>query len=250
MVGALLKKWPSLHIVGEEQVCPDTGDNVVEVDTSRVEEYLKARSATLPQHLYPQDAITVYVDPLDGTKEFTRGIYSHVTVLIGIAYNSEPIAGVVYQPWYCEGEQAARRPQKIEDSEARMYWGLVGYGVAGLEERHKHPARGIDELIATDSHSRPSPGLKILNPKKVINQGGCGSKSLLVVTGDADVYLVGTSTKKWDTCAPHALIKSLGGDVTDFTGKSIEYHRGVDLPNPVCIVAVHNHSEIVKILNK
>lgn len=37
--------------------------------------------------------ICVWVDPIDGTKEYTQGIKEAVTCLIGIAYKGRPIAG-------------------------------------------------------------------------------------------------------------------------------------------------------------
>ena len=32
----------------------------------------------------PENDVTVFVDPLDATREYTRGVYEAVTVLIGI----------------------------------------------------------------------------------------------------------------------------------------------------------------------
>lgn len=249
IIGALLKKWPGLHIVGEESVQPDVGDSVITVHTDRVERYLEAKSHKLDKVTYPLQDISVYVDPLDGTKEFTRGIYSHVTVLIGIAVGSEPIAGVVYQPWHCEGPDVALRPQLLANSTKRMFWGLVGYGIAGLEEKQRE-TRPLDNLIATDSHSTPSPHLPKLKPKKVISQGGCGSKCVLVLSGEADVYIIGTKTKKWDTCAPHALLRSVGGFITDLEGNSLQYHKGVEVVNPACLVGVSSKDELINILKQ
>ena len=48
--------------------------------------------------------LTVWVDPLDGTKEFTEGYLDHVTVLVGIAIGKKAIGGVIHQPfWNYEG---------------------------------------------------------------------------------------------------------------------------------------------------
>jgi 3'(2'), 5'-bisphosphate nucleotidase len=38
-------------------------------------------------------------------------------------------------------------------------------------------------------------------------------------------------TKKWDTCAPEAIIKSVGGDMTDRFGKKFSYDRNVNVNN-------------------
>ena len=46
------------------------------------------------------DQLTVWVDPLDGTKEYTEGFLDHVTVLIGIAVGKRAVAGVINQPFF------------------------------------------------------------------------------------------------------------------------------------------------------
>ena len=43
---------------------------------------------------------TVWVDPLDATKEYSEGFLDHVTVLIGIALGKKAVAGVIHQPFY------------------------------------------------------------------------------------------------------------------------------------------------------
>jgi 3'(2'), 5'-bisphosphate nucleotidase len=43
---------------------------------------------------------TVWVDPLDATKEYSEGFLDHVTVLIGIALGKTAVAGVIHQPFY------------------------------------------------------------------------------------------------------------------------------------------------------
>jgi len=58
--------------------------------------------------------LTVFVDPLDATKEFVLGNAFCVVTLIGIAENGVPIAGVMYQPFV--------------GSDGTMYWALVGVG--------------------------------------------------------------------------------------------------------------------------
>lgn len=42
---------------------------------------------------------TVWIDPLDGTKDFCNGNLSAVTVLIGLAIEGVPKVGVVHNPF-------------------------------------------------------------------------------------------------------------------------------------------------------
>ena len=56
----------------------------------------------IPQSLLDADLneFTVWVDPLDATKEYSEGFLDHVTVLIGIALGKQAVAGVIHQPFY------------------------------------------------------------------------------------------------------------------------------------------------------
>ena len=41
----------------------------------------------------------MWIDPLDGTNDFTRGNVHFVTVLIGLSVNGVPKAGVIHKPF-------------------------------------------------------------------------------------------------------------------------------------------------------
>lgn len=56
--------------------------------------------------------LTVWIDPIDGTREFVKGPFDVVTTLIGISYMGSPLAGVIYCPFTGE-----------------MYFGGLGVGV-------------------------------------------------------------------------------------------------------------------------
>lgn len=63
----------------------------------------------------------VWVDPLDGTSEFTEGLLDHVTVLIGIAWKGKAVGGVIHQPYYNYKTEGAKEL-------GRTIWGLEGLG--------------------------------------------------------------------------------------------------------------------------
>ena len=43
-------------------------------------------------------------------------------------------------------------------------------------------------------------------------------------------FIVGC--KKWDTCAPEAILHALGGKLTDIKGEKYKYHTGVEVKKP------------------
>ena len=66
--------------------------------------------------------MTVWIDPLDGTKEFTEGYLDHVTVLVGIAIGKDAIGGVIHQPFW------NYKNQDKDKILGRTFHGVVGAG--------------------------------------------------------------------------------------------------------------------------
>lgn len=58
----------------------------------------------------------------------------------------------------------------------------------------------------------------LCGPDKLMYASGAGYKILCVIQGLADAYVLSEgSTFKWDSCAPHALLRALGGGVVDLS---------------------------------
>ena len=105
IVTSLTQQFSGVMIIGEEEPsnCEVPSDWVI---TDMDQEVLKV---SLPDHLenvYVQD-LYVWVDPLDGTAEYTQGLVEHVTVfsiLVGVAVGGKAIGGVIHQPYYKNSE--------------------------------------------------------------------------------------------------------------------------------------------------
>jgi len=93
--------------------------------------------------------------------------------------------------------------------------------------------------------------LEMIHPDQVIKVGGAGHKALLVLDGTADVYLFPTKgTKKWDTCAPEAVLVAAGGELTDKDGKKLRYFSNSEASNSNGIVAsFRDHEKHIKQLS-
>uniref|UniRef100_A0A6B2LDA2 3'(2'),5'-bisphosphate nucleotidase 1 n=1 Tax=Arcella intermedia TaxID=1963864 RepID=A0A6B2LDA2_9EUKA len=223
IVGNLLETWPKLHIIGEEQ-------NVTQ-EFEKIQLNRHALKKDIPHSLIsPINDIIIYVDPIDGTVEFTKGFYSHAIILIGIALKGRPIGGIMCQPW----------KEDSKDSERGVFlWGLVGHGISPID-----PSQFGSKLLAlpdlppfpqsltaTVTQSKGTPELEAYikkhNFQNVLRVGGCGYKFLLLILGKADVFaLVSPGTYKWDICGPEAILRTVGGTLTNLSG--IEYHYGKD----------------------
>lgn len=64
---------------------------------------------------------------------------------------------------------------------------------------------------------------------------------LQLLEGDASVYLFATpGCKKWDTCAPEAVLAAAGGKLTDILGNHYKYGASVSKPNKTGVLAAVN----------
>jgi 3'(2'), 5'-bisphosphate nucleotidase len=164
-----------------------------------------------------------FVDPLDGTLEFIARNGDFV-VMIGLVEDGVPVAGVVVAP--TEGTAWAGGPE------------LGSYEIAATGERRRLRVTTTDELAAARavvSRSHPSDrlmsALDRMSVSAVTPRGSAGLKGAEVATGRADFYLQpGRAGKRWDSCAPEAIVAGAGGRCTDTRGEPIDY-RGPELWN-------------------
>ena len=166
--------------------------------------------------------IGIWIDPIDGTSQYIKGgwdkVAQHyppsiglrvVTVLIG-AFNiktGEPVMGVVNQPF-------------INGQKGQISY---GYGAdSGMPDLDKISYEKPRVLIG--SSESPEVVSALSKQFEVLKAGGAGHKLLMVAHGYADIYInTGPSTFRWDTCAPHAVLRALGGGVRDCNGQEIVY---------------------------
>ena len=84
ILSSLSKQFPQVRVIAEETLDENETLNSDWLVESHSEEVLRL-GADLPADLMDvsADDVTVWVDPLDGTKAFTEGNWSSVTTLIG-----------------------------------------------------------------------------------------------------------------------------------------------------------------------
>ncbi|XP_069089974.1 3'(2'),5'-bisphosphate nucleotidase 1 isoform X2 [Pleurodeles waltl] len=236
---SLARKFPLLTIIGEE-----------DLPSSDVEEELieSGQSAEILKHACPteyssvkEEEFVVWVDPLDGTKEYTEGLLDHVTVLIGIAYGGKAIAGVINQPYYNyeAGDSAVL---------GRTIWGVLGLGSFGFQLKEVPDGKHI--ITTTRSHSSKlvNDCIAAMNPDKVVRVGGAGNKIIQLIEGQASAYVFASpGCKKWDTCAPEAILHAVGGKLTDIHGNAFRYDKEVKHMNSAGVLAtLRNYEYYVK----
>ncbi|KAK7504776.1 hypothetical protein BaRGS_00003804 [Batillaria attramentaria] len=235
IVASLHKQFPKVPIHGEESLDPQ---DVIPDDFIETELAAEVLQHSCPANLQnvKDEEIVIWVDPVDGTAEYTQGLLDHVTVLIGVAVNGIATGGVINQPYY---NYQAGPDAKL----GRCIWGMLGVGAFGFERQT--PPEGENIITTTRSHSNRAvtEAVEACQPSQVVRVGGAGHKVLLLIEGKVHAYVFASKgCKKWDTCAPEAVLHAVGGRLTDLLGKPITYGVDVKFPNSTGVLAsVSNH---------
>lgn len=233
ILASLSAQYPKVNIIGEEDSSENEGD--VNSDWLITDADKEVLSLKCPANLLSvkEEDIVVWVDPLDGTSEYTQGFLEHVTVLIGISVNEKPVAGVIHQPYF-------KTMVGNEKKMGRTIWGLQEAGVGGFT-----PAPPPDSLVITTTRSHSNPlvenALQLMNAEQILRVGGAGYKVLQLLEGKASIYVFASpGCKKWDTCAPEAVLSAAGGKLTDIIGNFYKYGANETKPNKTGVLAAVN----------
>lgn len=184
-----------------------------------------------------------FVDPVDGTREFVRKTGEFV-IMIGCVQDERAVAGVILAPttstlWAGEQGLGAWRRKDGETS-------FTPIAPASTTEL------SASRLLVSRSQTRTEiEGLRNrLRLPEVEAMGSAGLKGAAVADGSADGYVTQDyAGKRWDACAPDAIVSAAGGVFTDALGQPIDY-RSQDLVNRQGLVAANAalHQDIVRML--
>jgi len=202
LVKGFMKAFPALNIVSEENEIEGI-EGVVPPSLMHPDVLSKVQGI---EQLVPAKDITVWIDPLDATKEYTERLTEYVTVMACVAIEGKPVAGVIRKPF-----------------EDQTYWAWVDHGTStNLVDLHGSHEEDKLRVIVSLSHAGDvkDTATKAFAPQEVevTGAGGAGYKTIEVIKGTQDVYVHNTLIKKWDICAGEAILAALGGKQTDLRG--------------------------------
>ncbi len=238
----LNKYFPGIKIVGEENMAEclkiPINEEVILQRVSTAVPIIEARPLTEEQKkewckTIEVGKLNVWVDPLDGTKEFTLGNVQCVTSLLGITVDQVPTYGIIHKPFMDDDLERAT-----------TYFGGKGVGALVFREGSFSPL-GLfkdgsrKEFCMLTSKSHYSAAMEhvmgILKPDKIVHTGGAGNKILGIIQGVGDCYLFPShGMKPWDTCAGEGLLLELGGYMADCHGERVKYDKPYNLAGIVC----------------
>ncbi|KAK7128162.1 hypothetical protein R3I93_020686 [Phoxinus phoxinus] len=182
---------------------------------------------SLQLSISPAD-VGIWIDPIDSTSQYIEGKEEEepdegfcpsglpcALVLIGVYLRAtgQPVMGVINQPFN-------RKDSTGKGWRGQHIWG-VSYGdvnVCSLTRPASRQSERVSVLLSSSERPAVTNALAALPNGSLMYAAGAGYKLLCVVRGRVDVYVLSEgSTFKWDSCAPHAVLRALGGGVSDLS---------------------------------
>jgi 3'-phosphoadenosine 5'-phosphosulfate (PAPS) 3'-phosphatase len=114
---------------------------------------------------------------------------------------------------------------------------------------------GIEEIVLSRSHGGHTHEIlkKIYHDKqyKIVPAGGSGYKTTQILEEYADYYPHITPVKKWDLCAPDAILRAHHGSMTTLTNRTISYDhsdKNMLINDGLLASYKRNHNDLLKFL--
>ncbi|XP_041986693.1 putative inositol monophosphatase 3 [Aricia agestis] len=230
MYYSLKNTFPKINIISEEHTTDSTCTQQKPIDVDALQTDDGTIDYLNDEHVYAKD-VTIWIDPLDATQEYTEKLYKYVTTMVCVAINSVPIVGVIHYPFT-----------------PRTYWGWATKATSNnipKAVQHRVDNKDHPRVVISRSHAGKVSDIakEAFGPKTNVSQAaGAGYKVMSVINGEFDVYFHSTAIKKWDLCAGNAIINAVDGKMTTAKGESINYSPGTNVKvSDGLLVARYDH---------
>jgi len=237
MYYGLKRAFPEVEVVSEERT---DNEQYVPMPNLNIDEFHVIGEEVA------QDRLTIWIDPLDATQEYTEGLTKYVTVMAGLAIDGIPFGGIIHKPFENQTIWSFGERKNHE----------MGQIMLMDDIRYVHPDHEDDRLqfVVSRSHAgkvREQLAKYVKPPPVVTAAGGAGYKIWEIIKGDYDVYVHTTQIKKWDLCAGVALLHTAEARLTDLLGNEIDFKNPFNYKVEDGIVASkYDHNQLVKALKK
>lgn len=165
---------------------------------------------------FGQAPYAIFVDPVDGTREFISK-NGEFAVMLGFAEAGRATVGVVDACAFGTVYAAAE--------------GIGAFEIVRGIRTPIHVSAQTDLAEASCAVSRSNrtatveEAIQRLGCKTLVPTGGSGIKAVRLASGVIDLYPhpSGSKVKLWDACAPEAIVRAAGGVYTDSRGATFDY---------------------------
>jgi inositol monophosphatase 3 len=241
MVHALSAAFPGLRIISEAHSESKDNSNYdmipihVDRDLLNDEKYAK-----LPNGFeLPLSELTVWIDPLDATKEYAEGLTQFVTTMVCVARNGDPIIGVIHKPFDLETYWASTQTGMSSNIMSSLKQNLNANNSFRVVVSRSH-AGDIENIIKSTFSGNV----------EIESAAGAGYKTIELIKGKADAYIHITLIKKWDICAPNAILNAIkNGKLTTINGNQIKYGFDDKVQNEDGLIATigSDHQKLINL---
>lgn len=230
------------------------------------------RLPSLSESIVDTSRVSVFIDPLDGTKAYAKGDYPTVSILIAIILDQIPCFGVICKPFGYPGQTSV-----LDTGCVAIYGGTLlgaaytaggGYCTKATSEYGEHEganekdvAKNLPRAVISSSRSSGvvedfvnhlgSKGMIHPTPLQI---SGAGEKSLRILLRSEKEglwFFPKPGTSLWDVAASDALLRATGGRLTDKNGHDMDYSKTrLEAENLDGVVACYDkslHAECIKL---
>lgn len=217
-----LKKWGTTLSVKWKSLT----DPVTEVDRACEEAALKLVKKNFPDHAFVGEETGIhghkdaevrwYIDPLDGTVNFSHGL-PHFSISIGVRLRNQGLVGVVNAPVMKE-----------------LYIAVAGKG-ATLNGKKIHVSKGSDPkkclLVSGFAYKARETGenmrewMGFLRDFQAIRRMGCASLDFCWTAAGRFEGFWEYGLNAWDSAAGELVVREAGGRVSNLMGKRLDIHK-------------------------
>ncbi|EFN88943.1 Putative inositol monophosphatase 3 [Harpegnathos saltator] len=139
--------------------------------------------------------------------------------MVCIAIKGQPVIGVIYKPFETKQNYS-------------LFWTWINHGISrNLKNLPQAKDNKTPTLIVSRSHAGQVNNISKVafgNNVEIISAAGAGYKFLEVAVDNATIYVHTTAIKKWDICAGTAILRALGGTVTQLYDQQPIYFEAND----------------------
>ena len=213
----------------------------------------------MEQYQVEASRISVFIDPLDGTKAYARGDYEPVSILIAIILDGRPCFGVIGKPYGYRGQTSILDTGCVAVYGGTLLGGVftAGGGICTLQRRPDVLPRAV--ISGSRSKGVVQDFVSHLGSKGMIDPepmliSGAGEKSLRIVLRTENEglwFFPKAGTSLWDVAASDALLRAIGGKLTDKYGQELDYSKSrADAENEDGVVACYDdklHAECIRL---
>jgi len=147
--------------------------------------------------------LTAFVDPIDGTSEFTKAKGHESTICIGFAKGGHPVAGLIYRVIPIQSNPEYALGSKPES----LY----------LDTLLKDTSNKTNRILTSNGIISPFLTKLIDTGYTRVCSGGAGNKTLLLLENRGDLYIQDRGLSRWDTCAAQAILEAVDGTLSKLT---------------------------------